>query len=102
MSKIYLGSAWHVPVPADYNGDGKAEPATWSPRSGLWYLRGKPAVRFGNPGDVPVPGQYDGDGKADFAVWRKPVKGAATGTWIIRDVASYPIGTVGDVPTTLG
>ncbi|GAA1816731.1 hypothetical protein GCM10009835_40840 [Planosporangium flavigriseum] len=102
MSKVYLGSPWHIPVPADYNGDGKAEPTTFSPKSGLWYLRGKAPVRFGNPGDVPVPGQYDGDGKADFAVWRPPARGAATGNWIVQRVGSYQIGTVGDVPTTLG
>jgi hypothetical protein len=102
LGRVDLGSPWHLPVPADYDGDGKAEPATWSPRSGLWYLRGKPAVRFGDPGDVAVPGQYDGDGKADFAVWRPPARGAVTGAWIIRGVGAYPMGTVGDVPATLG
>jgi hypothetical protein len=102
MATVSLGSAWHIPVPADYDGDGKAEPTTFSPKSGLWYPRGKPAVRFGNPGDVPVPGQYDGDGKADYAVWRPPARGKTTGTWMIRGVGSYPLGTVGDVPTTLG
>ncbi|GII23534.1 hypothetical protein Pme01_31310 [Planosporangium mesophilum] len=102
LGRVNLGSPWHLPVPADYDGDGRIEPATWSPLSGLWYLRGKPPVRFGNPGDVPVPGQYNGDGKADLAVWRPPSRGATTGTWIVRGVGSYPLGTQGDVPTTLG
>jgi hypothetical protein len=49
-------------------------------------------------GDVPVPGQYDGDGKADLAVWH-------AGSWQILGVGglvSYPVGTIGDVPATLG
>jgi hypothetical protein len=102
MGKVVLGSAWHIPVPADYDGDGKAEPATFSPKSGRWFPRGKPSVQFGAPGDVPVPGQYDGDGKADLAVWHPPARRAVTGTWMIRGVGTYPVGTVGDVPTTLG
>jgi hypothetical protein len=49
-------------------------------------------------GDVPVRGQYDGDGKAELAVWH-------AGSWQIRGVSglvSYPVGTIGDVPATLG
>jgi hypothetical protein len=59
-------------------------------------------VTYGARGDVPVPGQYDGDGKADFAVWRPPAGGAPGGTWLIRDVGTYPVGTLGDIPAMLG
>jgi hypothetical protein len=98
VGRISLGESWHIPVPADYDGDGKADPATWSTTSYRWFFRGRPPVSFGTAGDVPVPGQYDGDGRADLAVWHP-------GSWQIRGVngvVSYPVGTVGDVPTTLG
>jgi hypothetical protein len=53
-------------------------------------------------GNIPVPAQYDGDGKADFAVWHPPSRVAPTGSWEIKGVGSYPAGTAGDIPTTLG
>jgi hypothetical protein len=100
--RIQLGDRWNIPVPADYDGDGKVEPATFSTRTYRWFVRDRDPVRFGGPGDIPVPAQYDGDGKADFAVWHPPSRVAPTGSWEIKGVGSYPAGTAGDIPTTLG
>ena len=76
-----------VPVPADYDGDGKADLGVWRPSTGEWFivrssngtLLGQQWGAGGAPYlDVPVPADYDGDGRADIAVWR-----SSTGFWYI-------------------
>jgi outer membrane protein assembly factor BamB len=107
------GQFGDVPVPADYDGDGKADIAVWRPGDGNWYIidsstgqRQNPTPNLGIRGDMAVPADYDGDGKTDIAVWRPSDPSfQGHGMWRIqysRGQSPSPIqwgeGTLGDVP----
>ena len=88
-----------IPVPADYDGLGHAEVATYRPASGLWQIDdpgvGVRSVSFGQPGDIPVPGHYDG-GHAEIAVYRP-----SNATYYVlgpNGPYSVQFGLPGDVP----
>jgi CubicO group peptidase (beta-lactamase class C family) len=100
---VQWGQSGDVPVPRDYDNDGRADYAVWRPADGYWHIKSSAtlAVRseqWGTYGDVPVPGDYDGDGLTDFAVWRP-----SSGYWFVKNNAGVWIraeqwGQAGDVP----
>jgi hypothetical protein len=90
------GNATCTPVPADYDGDGKADfsvkcsgtnpdgsVGTWfvdyasSPQDGWNVIR----TGYGNASAIPVPADYDGDHRADFS-------SQGTGMWFVDYAAS--------------
>jgi hypothetical protein len=95
---LFAGSPGDVPVPADYDGDGQTDAATWTPATATWKIRystdGSVQTRqFGSPADQPVPADYDGDGRAEPAIFHP-----ATGRWSIEGVGDLVLGRAGDVP----
>jgi hypothetical protein len=90
---VRWGRRGDVPVPADYDGNGRVDVAVWRPSTGVWLVRGLPDVRWGRRGDVPVPADYDGDRRVEAAVWR-----AGTGRWLLRGRSDPTWGRRGDVP----
>ena len=111
------GTIQPVPVPADYDGDERTDPAWWSPATATWYIRGRDPIVFGTPApwdnnchfpvgsiseecyeflhsDIPMPADYDGDNRADLVVYN-PV----FGEWRFEATGeTLQLGTTGDVP----
>jgi hypothetical protein len=101
------GLSTDIPVPGDYDGDGKTGLAAFRPSTGVWYILQSStnyttymALSWGLTGDVPVPGDFDGDGKGDLGIYRP-----STGVWYIRlsstgytNYTATPWGLSGDLP----
>lgn len=107
QAAVQWGLATDVPVPGDFDGDGKTDfsiyrpgtagnPATW------WILKSSTSttssftVTFGQLNDIPVAADFDGDGQFDIAVWRP-----ANGSWHIfssltQEYYSVQFGLSGD------
>jgi uncharacterized repeat protein (TIGR03803 family) len=71
--------------PADFDGNGQADPTVYRPSTGQWFIlhssttyTTSTVVSWGSSTDIAVPGDYDGDGTTDIAVYRP-----STGTWYI-------------------
>ncbi|MFN8390478.1 MAG: VCBS repeat-containing protein [Bdellovibrionota bacterium] len=87
LTNVQWGLYGDVPVPADYDGDGRDDIAVWRPTDGNWYIQYSKTntigvVQWGSGyfGDVPFKGlDRNGDGKADFVVFRP-----GAGIWYIN------------------
>ncbi len=79
-----FGERTDVPVPGDYDGDGKFNLAIFRPSEGTWNVRlssGGPTRidQWGVATDVLLPADYDRDRKTDLAYYRP-----SDGKWHIR------------------
>jgi len=85
FSAVSFGVATDRIVPADYDGDNKADIAVY--RNGTWFLQrstdGFASIPFGLPDDIPQPADFDGDCKADLAVFRP-----SNGVWYVLNLAN--------------
>ncbi len=91
-------------VAGDFDGDGKADVATYNPSTALWSIRSSSTgavstFGFGWTGlDVPVAADYEGTGKDDLAVFRPN-----SADWYLLNPAGgsvrhFQLGQGGDIP----
>ena len=77
--------AARVPLPADFDGDRKSDPALYQASSGAWEIKlsasgyNEIQLNLGGANQQAIPGDFDGDGKADPAVYNE-----ITGDWQVK------------------
>ena len=75
-----IGPSTGMPFAVDFDGDGKADPATWDSATQIfrWKSSGSgysPAMKVLGPSTgIPLVGFFDGDNKADPATWDPDTK----------------------------
>ena len=99
LNSLAFGSGAGVPVPADYNGDGRVDLGVWHPADGRWFAISLEqqvlvsTVQLGARGMIPVPADFNGDGKADPALFAPQ-----TGSWLVQGFPQQRLGQPGDMP----
>lgn len=84
ITSFIFGMRGALPVPGDFNGNGKAEPGVFF--GGHWFIdlsgnflwdTADLWAKLGSGNDLPVAGDWDGDGKADIGVYGPAWQGDA-------------------------
>ena len=88
-----FGSAGDVPVPGDYDGDGRTDIAIFRPSTSEWFIRNYLYVQFGGQGVVRV--------AATMTATARRISRSGTpkgGYWSVRGSGWYQFGEPGDIP----